>query len=809
MRKRDFHTIALIAILICFITDNVTAQKNSLSHTHLSGKVTDKKTHEPLSGVIISIPDLKTGTTSDSSGNYTFNSLPKTKVLIQVNYIGFKTLIQTVDLTQTTVQNFELEYSATELNEVVISGLSKASEQKRTPSPVSIIPKTVLLQNASTNVIDAISRETGISQITTGAGISKPVIRGLGYNRVVVVNDGIRQEGQQWGDEHGIEVDEYAVNKVEILKGPASLVYGSDAMAGVINLISAPAVNEGKIMGNVIANYQTNNGLIGYSADLAGNKKGFLWDLRYSNKLAYNYQNKYDGYVFNSGFREHSISGMAGINRSWGYVNLILSDYYFKPGIVEGERDSLSGKFLKSVAAGDTFRNEIVLGKGSYNPSVPYQIVNHYKAVINSNVVIRNGSLSSVLGFQQNRRQEFANVLHPDQYGLYFLLNTWNYDFKYNLPEKNDMNISFGINGMAQQSFNKGSEFLVPEYNLFDFGIFSIFQKTFGQIDISGGLRFDSRTETGKELFLNTEGQPVNPDVEGSVLRFPSFHSSFSGVSGSIGATWQISKEIYTKLNFSRGYRAPNIAELGSNGIHEGTARYEIGDPDLKAEYSWQTDFTLGWNSEHVSAEMNLFSNQIQNYIYVRKLTGTNGTDSISDGFSTFKFVSGNASLSGGEIRFDIHPHPYDWIHFENSFSYVRAIQNHQSDSTKYLPFIPAPRLMSTIRFDVKKWGKTIRNGYAQIEMENDFAQNNIFSAYHTETRTPAYTLLNIGIGSDFIKKNYTFLSVYLSIDNLFDIGYQNHLSRLKYLPVNYSTGRTGVFNMGRNVNLKITFPID
>ena len=153
------------------------------------------------------------------------------------------------------------------------------------------------------------------------------------------------REGQQWGDEHGIEIDEYSVNRVEILKGPASLSYGSDAMAGVINMLPAPTLPEGTIQGNVLANYQSNNGLLGGSLNFAGNQKGFIWDVRYSNKMAHAYQNKYDGYVFNSGYKENTFGGIIGLNKSWGYSHLHFSVYDLTPGIVEGERDSASGQF--------------------------------------------------------------------------------------------------------------------------------------------------------------------------------------------------------------------------------------------------------------------------------------------------------------------------------------------------------------------------------------------------------------------------------------------------------------------------------
>lgn len=805
------YIIIVIFLVYQFSSNANYAAFGTTGKTKLSGIVSDKKTGEKIAGASIYFPDLQTGTTSDTNGSYTINNLPKSKALLQVSFIGYRTIIETIDLDTVTIKNFEMETAATEMNEVVITGLSKAAEQKRTATPIAVIPRLALLQSSSSNIIDALSTQPGVSQVTTGTGISKPVIRGLGYNRVVVVNDGIRQEGQQWGDEHGIEIDEFSVNKVEILKGPASLAFGSDAMAGVVNMISAPTLTEGKIAGNIATNYKTNNGLIGYSADFAGNKKGFVWDMRYSNKLAHSYQNKYDGYVSNSGFRENAISGLIGLNKSWGYSHLILSAYNFTPGIVEGIRDSITGKFVKPADINGSEGNEIATDKDfkSYTPLTPYQQIHHYKAVINSSFIVGKGSLKTIIGFQQNHRQEYADILKPDSYGLYFLLNTLNYDVRYNLPEKKHFDVSFGVNGMKQVSQNKGTEYLIPDYNMFDIGVFSILKKSIGKFDLSGGLRYDSRSEHGKDLYLNSDGSATEVPNDESIHRFTDFKTTFTGISGSIGATWQISKILFTKLNISRGYRAPNIGELASNGVHEGTMRYEIGDPELKAESSLQYDYALGLSTEHISAELDVFDNTIDNYIFSRKLNNNSGGDSITDGYSTFKFVAGNAHLYGGEFRVDIHPHPYDWIHFENAFSFVNAIQKNQPDSSKYLPFTPAPKFMTGIKVDVNVFKKLLRNTYAKFDMENYFAQNKFYAAYGTETRTPGYIILNLGLGTDFANKGKTICSFYLSANNLGNVAYQSHLSRLKYDPENYATGRTGVYNMGRNISFKVIVPIN
>ena len=225
------------------------------------------------------------------------------------------------------------------LQEVTVTGLTGTTRANHSPAPISVIPPRVLQETSSANIIDAVAHQPGVAQITTGSGISKPVIRGLGYNRIVTVNDGIRQEGQQWGDEHGIEVDAQTVHSVEILKGPASLMYGSDAMAGVLVLHEQPILPQGQMRATVGGEYQTNNRLWDYTVDFAGNKGGIVWNWRWSQKGAGEYENKRDGKVWGSQFREQALTGMLGLNRRWGYSHLKFSTYHITPGLVEGERD--------------------------------------------------------------------------------------------------------------------------------------------------------------------------------------------------------------------------------------------------------------------------------------------------------------------------------------------------------------------------------------------------------------------------------------------------------------------------------------
>ncbi|MGD9555525.1 MAG: TonB-dependent receptor [Mangrovibacterium sp.] len=796
----------LTAMLMVVHQANALPEAKSVQ-TSLTGRITNESTGEPLPGAVIYLPDLKRGTLAGSDGTYRIDRLPSARLLIQVSSLGFRSFTGMVDPGIAGEKNFALKKSVTEIAEVVVTGQPGVTEQKRTPAPIEIVPHSQLMQTASSNVIDAISTVPGVSQITTGSGISKPVIRGLGYNRLIVLHQGIRQEGQQWGDEHGTEIDSYDVDHVEILKGPASLLYGSDAMAGVINFLPSPVLPDGSVKGDISSNYQSNNGLAGYSVHVAGNRQGLIWEARYSGKFAHAYENKYDGPVYNSGFREQAGSLLLGVNRSWGFSHLNFSRYHLTPGMIGGERNS-DGEFLKvtsDAAGGQQKVPATTRDFKSYQPDPPFQKITHLKATWNNSIYLGNGNLRATLGLQQNKRKEFSRL---DEYGLYFLLNTLNYDLKYRFPEMGGWKLTTGINGMWQRSGNKGPEFLIPAYHLFDWGVFSVANRGWGDFDISGGLRVDRRSERIDALFVNSDGEKVSPADPQAVERFSAQDKSFTGFSGSLGFTWQISETIHSRFNLSRGFRAPNIAELGSNGEHEGTFRYETGNPDLKPETSLQLDLGFGLNTDHLSASLNLFRNSVDHYIFSHKLNAVAGGDSLYDELPVFRFTAGKALLTGGEFSLDIHPHPLDWLHFENSFSYTRGILKNQPDSSHYLPQMPAPRWIAEVRADVEHVNRFVRNGYLKVVMDHNLTQDHFYAAYGSETRTPAYTLFHIGAGADFTSGRKTLFSVNVTVNNLTNAAYQNHLSRLKYAPVNPETGRQGIYNMGRNVSFVLRIPV-
>jgi iron complex outermembrane receptor protein len=768
----------------------------------LKGKITDAKTGEPLAGVSIYFSDLKTGGATDNNGVYTINNISRGHYIVEVSHLGYSSIIESIELSGNVQKDFSLTASFIENEGVTVTGVSRATSVKRTPIPVNLIRKEDMFRNVSTNLIDNLTKTPGVSQISTGPAISKPSIRGLGYNRVVIVNDGIRQEGQQWGDEHGVEIDELNVSKAEVLKGPASLMYGSDALAGVINIISIMPPPEGSVKGNILGAYQTNNRQRNLHLDLGGNNKGFVWGFYGSYKAAADYKNKYDGYVFNSKFNEKDFGGYIGLNKNWGFTHFYLTRFDQHLGIVEGDRDSATGKFLKLVNNNGIENEEIAIDKDfkSSDPYIPSQRIQHFKIATDNSFNIGRDRLTITLGEQRNQRQEFANVLDPEEKGLYFDLNTFNYNLQYHFAEQKNWKTSVGINGMRQTNKNKGIEFLIPEYSLFDIGGFVYSQKRINKLTLSGGIRLDNRSIDSKGL------------IDGTDIKFTAFKKNFSNFSGSVGLTYEISKQVNLKFNLARGFRAPSIPELASNGAHEGTNRFEYGEQTLKSETSFQTDAGIEITSEHVSLNANIFYNAINHFIYYRKLLAAGGGDSIiingSEEFFAFRFNQNNARLYGAEFNFDIHPHPLDWLHIENTFSWVRGMLNQEQDGSKDLPFIPAARLIDEVKADFAKKGKTFKNGFIKIELDNTFKQNKPFTGFNTETSTPGYSLVNAGIGGDFVSKDKTLFSLFFGANNIGDVAYQNHLSRLKYAPENMLTGRTGVFNVGRNFSIKLNIPL-
>lgn len=806
--KYKFLYTAVLSLLIIYcnaqtdstvVPNKITTRK---SFTSLSGKITDAKTGAALPGASIFIHEINKGAVSKADGSYSFNNIPAEKFLIEVSYVGYSSDAQTIDTRNKTQQDFALQQTAVEREAVTVTGVSSATRIKQNPQPVSVINRQSFINTTATNTIDALTKLVpGVNAVSTGPAISKPFIRGLGYNRVLTINDGVKQEGQQWGDEHGIEIDDYSVQRVEVLKGPASLIYGSDAIAGVINIQSQVPAPEGTIKANFVSEYQTNSNLRGFYGNIGGTKNGFSWNAYGTYKGAEDYKNKYDGYVFNSKFYNKNFGAMIGYGGNWGYSHLLVSNFDQHIGIVEGDRDSATGQFIKALPNGE----EAIATNNDFKqvkPEIPFQHIRHFKITADNNFKIGNSSADVVVGYQQNQRQEFGNPDDLSTPGLWFNLQTVNYAVRWHLPYTGNWHTAVGVTGMYQTSENKAEEVLIPAYNLFDIGGFVFTQYAKDKLTLSGGVRYDTRHD---------EGDGLQQDGE---TKFTSFTKNFSNISGSAGLSYEVTKALALKANIARGFRAPNFAELASNGAHEGTNRYEIGNNNLKSEVSLQGDAGIELTTEHVSLNASLFYNHISHFIFYERVQNSAGGDSLitdaetGEQLDVFKFAQQTANLYGVELSLDVHPHPLDWLHFKNVFSYTRGQFLQSIDGSDNIPFIPAARLLTTLGADFLHKGNFIRNIYAGVESDYTFQQHQPFAGFNTETNTPGYWLIGANISADIASKGKTICTLRFTAENIGSIAYQSHLSRFKYLAVNNITGRQGVFNMGRNFGIKLNVPL-
>ncbi len=796
------HLRYVFSIFFLLMINTLSAEETAV----LSGIVKDAATELPLAGATVYIPDLKLSTATDKDGKYIFNPLPNGRLTIQVSYIGYKSNVEAVVVRGNTRHDFYLSSSVVENENVTITGVSSATSLKRTPIQVSILSKKDIQQSIGNNLLDLVAREPGVTIVTTGPAIAKPFIRGLGYNRVVTINDGIRQEGQQWGDEHGLEVDEYSAKKIEILKGPASLMYGSDAIGGVINILTNTPVYDNTVQANLQSTFNGNNRMFGQYGNIAGNINGFNWNAYGSVKSAGDYKNKSDGSVLNSRFGEKNFGGYVGLNKNWGYTHLLVSGFNQEIGMVSGERNEEGAFVYEEALPSDEFIR-------SRTPLNPWQSVNHFKVALDNSFAFHNGGrLSALVGFQRNQRKEFGHEhgadehihededhdhLHEENPSASFNLTTINYSLAYHIPGWDGWKVSWGVNGMKQQNRNDAEEAIIPDYNLIDVGVYAVGSKTFNQTTISGGLRYDWRQVKSHSLYRE------------EIEKFPAFEKNFSNFSASLGATHAIGRHVLLKANASRGFRAPNLSELAANGEHEGTGRYETGNRALKSEVSTSVDAGLEITTDHVDISVAPYFNYIHNYIFYNRVLAANGSDSLIDGASVFRFNQQNAKLMGIEARVDVHPHPLDWLHFENTISFVRGQFVEAVDGSRHLPLIAPASLLTELRAEFPGLTKLFSHFYLKVDMNAVAAQNHYFAGFNTETATKGYVLFNAGMGSDIVLGGKKRFSLMIGAQNIGDLNYQSHLSRLKYAPVNPANGRTGVFNMGRSFIVRLIIPFE
>ncbi len=714
----------------------------------VSGVVSDTK-NQPIKGVTITAAELHKGTSTDENGKYTLNNLPNGELKLTFSYIGFATQNKTIALQEKEMQlNISLEEKAFQMDEVIVStAFNKLQSQNVMKVEHASIRS--LQQKGTSTLIEGLATIPGVSQVSTGTSIGKPVIRGLSGNRVLVYSQGVRIENQQFGDEHGLGLNDAGVESVEVIKGPASLLYGSDALGGVLYFNPEKFADAHAFQANFSQKLFSNT--LGSNTSLGLKTSTENW--KFSARGSYNSHSDYK------------------VPKGDRITNTRYNESDFKTGIGYSNA-KFSSVFRYNFNKLDLGipENGIAQQTQTKKTDYPRQGVFNHLLSWNGIVYFKNSKLDVDLGYIDNDRSEFED---SEIAVLHMKLKTFNYDAKYHLPKFGKIESIIGIQGMHQTNSNSGEEYLIPDATTTDFGIFGTFNYEWKSNVIQAGLRFDNRK-------IASKAQGISGD-EGS---FEAIDKSYDSFNAALGYKTNLREDLTFRLNVASGFRAPNLAELTSNGVHEGTNRYEIGSSNLKTEQNVQTDVNLEYNSDHFEFFFNGFYNHINHYIY------TAPTGFVIDGNDVFNYVQNNAMLYGGEIGFHIHPHPLDWLHLESSFENVTG----KKQNGDYLPLIPANHWSNTVRteFNIKKW---LTEGFATLNVTHTFDQDQV-SGF--ETKSNDYTLVNIGLGGKVHMRKIIF-DVNLNGNNLFDKTYIAHLSRLK---------TDGIPNMGRTLVLGVNFTI-
>ncbi len=802
-------TLSLFACLLLFCPIRLHAQS-------LSGHLSDSVTHLAIEGAMIYIPQLKAGTITDKQGFYAFGKLPRGDYDVSAQAVGYASIFRQVTLHGKTTLDLTAIVSYSSLKSMTVTSLGNITNTQRSPVPVTVVSHQMILESAANTAIDLIASQPGVSETTEGVGTTKPQINGLGFDRVLVLTDGLPQQDFQWGDDHGILIDPYAVYDAEIIRGPASLQYGASAEAGVVNFKSTPFVPNGTFQGSWLSEYHTNNGYIGNSLHVAGNHDGFVYDFRASGELAHSYWDPKDGYVWGSAWNQGNARLTLGLDKPWGYSRLTLSALGRRIQVPDGNRDSITGHFLFDTPLGEktapTLRNFL-----SYNATIAGdKILDEYQAWWQNSLLTSKGSISFDLGFT-------ASVHHDIDSGTVGENNMVVYDIPYSLKYQltdaaKSLKLTTGITGAYEFMRNLPPppapyvpDYEIPNYRNFEAGGFAILQKDIRSLTLSGGLRYDITHFTGDPMQLDASGNIVPDGTPGATVQFTGFDNTYSGWSGSIGASYQLPHDQYVKFNVAKSFRAPAINELTSNGLNIGSNAFQLGNTNLRPENGYQADLAYGYRGKEVSLELDGFYNHISHFIFADR------TDSVSQGYPVYEFVSSNtAVLTGLTAYFDVHPTGAKWFQWNNRFSYIYTWLPHATDSTQHIPWTPAPHIHSELKFQLDdKACSSLSGTYFKVGVTHFWRQNEIYSALNTEIPSAAYTLIDAGFGTQFTdrKTGKVICSLFVNCTNLTNIAYADHLNLAQYFYaqngnlVTVTDQRQGVFNMGRDFTFKVVFP--
>lgn len=743
----------------------------------LTGSVKDKEGN-PVPNARVLIQESRKSAVSDDKGEFVLDHVPPGKYTLIAIARGYhsESLSVTIGEKDQKIQ-FALAKSSLDESAINVTAKSTISDFLTSPQPITVLSGRQLDRQRGETAMSAINNTPGVSNLTTGAGTSKPIIRGLTGQRVLVMTDGIRQEEQQFGDDHTVELDAFNIQKIEIIRGPGSLLYGSDALGGVVNVIrdKAPLSGEGvpRMAGIFNSNSYSNNKQDAGNFAVFGNIDGFGYRASSNTRKAGRITTP-NGTIPNTGMIEKNQSASIGLDGKWGnfYVDSFrreqTQDLFDNPN--ENPGSTVHQKLLHEKSH---FHSFLIFSAGNLELDFSYQRNNRREIESKNKLLpIKDVLLDESVDVFDKSFQYYQATSRAKYQGLNLFLDTATADAKFHhKPIFNFLKGTFGVSGLEQKNRTIGTEPLIPSYGIVNVAGYFLEELKLGSVTLSAGVRGDKRSaDIRNNAALGITEQTKN----------------YYATTGSAGLVWRIDKSFSTVLNYGRGFRAPTPFELFSNGVHEGTGKFEIGKDTLKPEYSNNLDLSFRYASSRIQTEISAFQNHIQNFIYAASIAEIDP----ESGLPKYKYKQGDAMLRGGE--FSIQAEVTRKLVLSGGIDIVHA--RNQND-TNPLPRTTPNRARAGLRWTEESlWG--MKNFYVSI---NGRFYDSQYRVDPKETPSKGYNLTDIGLGFElpYFGDGTSKPTVDLSVQNVFNVAYVDHLSRYK----DYA------LNPGINAILKVSFP--
>ncbi len=737
----------------------------------LYGIIQDAGTRQPLPGATVSLSGESKIAITDKEGHFHFNRLCAGTYKVKISYVGFSEQEIEVNLSKNQEIAISLDTDDNKLAEVVV--LSSA-----TLLPLQTANKlegNALELSRGESLGEALKRLPGLNSIQTGPAISKPVIHGMHSNRVVILNSGVRLEGQQWGSEHAPEVDPFLANQITVVKGAASIQYGADAIGGVI-LVEPEDLNyhQHLLSGSVNLVGASNNQQGTVSANIHGalENENFAWRLQSTLKKGGNAKTP-DYYLGNTGFEELNGAFTLGYKKKSVEAELFLSTYNTSIGIFEGAHIGSLNDLYSVLENGRPFND----GNFSYSIDAPKQEVSHHLIKLKGKKYLANhSSLTLNYNLQRNHRKEY-DIRRAGRTGIAALdlvLTAQNLEAVYETSGSNNMHTKYGVNANVVVNNNTPGTFatpVIPNYNSFNPALFMVKRLAKKDYELEGGIRYDYK-------YLDAAG------YRGTVLYGGRHH--FHNVSGSVGGLWKVSPLLSLRSNLGLAWRAPSVNELYSDGLHHGSAAIEVGNDLLKSEKGYKWINTLSLAGNRLSVEWSAYSNYITDYIFLEP--SGEFEESLRGAFPVFNYRQTNALFLGSDL--------FASYKFSESLSWnlkAAIIRAKDRSNKNYLPMIPADKLDNSFRWNGLTRHKKFSSPF--LEIQHVFvAKQNRFEAANEFTAPPAaYHLVNFSGGINY-KTGENSIGINASLFNVFNTSYKDYLNRFRYYA--HETGRNLVIRL-------------